>query len=166
MTREEIQKKTSDLYNKTMVFVQSVLRPRGIESDQVMFVGSLALALHDMPVEDVHDIDLEIYCKKEQEEVFKILADLNENDFYKQKEDSYMNATWENKPYIFEWKGVKFNVWCVREWSHKDGLRLGNSMIVAGVSSVLERKLKYKRKKDFEYVGYLIKKLSSFITKN
>lgn len=166
MTKEEIQKKTKELYDKTMVFVQSTLRPRGIENGQVMFVGSLALALHDMPVEDVHDIDLEILCKTEQEEVFKILADLNENNFYKQKEDPYMDAPWENKPYIFEWRGVKFNVWCVREWSHKEGLRLGNNMIVAGISSVLERKLKYKRKKDFEYVGYLIKELSSFITKN
>ena len=166
MTKEEIQKKTKELYDKTMVFTQSVLRPRGIENGQVMFVGSLAQALHDMPVEDVHDIDLEILCKTEQEEVFKILADLNENNFYKQKEDSYMDAPWENKPYIFEWRGVKFNVWCVREWSHKEGLRLGNNMIVAGISSVLERKLKYKRKKDFEYVGFLIKKLSSFITKN
>lgn len=162
---EEIKKKTNDLYDKVETFVQSVLNPRGIRMNQVAIVGSLALALHDVPVEDVHDIDLEVFCTERQEEVFKILSDIYGNDFYKEKEDSYIGTEWVHKPYIFVWKDIKFNVWCVKEWSHKTGLVLGNGLVVAGVDSILQCKLRYKRRKDFEYIAFLIKRLSMFLTK-
>lgn len=166
MEKENLKERIDLVYNTLKDFQEKFLLSRGIEKKNILICGSLALALQDIPIEDVHDIDLEIKCSKEQEEIFKLLSDLNQNKFYEEKEiNNYDNITWEHKPYIFKVDQIFFNVWVVKEFSHKKGLILGNGFNIAGVSSVLKRKLSYKRNKDYKYMNYLINQLTELLTK-
>lgn len=103
-------------------------------------VGSSALLVCGFPLNrNVGDIDIEVICSHEREQVFKVLSDAYENNFYE--------AGYTHKPYIFEIAGVKVNVWCVKEFTHSmlveaRGIRFSTLM------STLCRKMEYKRKKD------------------
>lgn len=123
-------------------------------------VGSLALKVHGMPLKrEPEDIDIEVMCTPEKEVIFRALADAAGNDFYKMKEMYPQDEGIEHKPYIFPFEGVVVNVWVVREFTHstfvyKDYIRY------AGVYSILRKKMRYKRLKDYQDLTYLISKLS------
>lgn len=161
MNTKELKNKADYLWKILIDFKEKILDPNEMKC---CLVGSFALYLHDIPVLDVHDVDIEVQCTEEQERVFKAIADVQGNTFYKQLESEYpfivsKECTWTHKPYIFEYKGIKFNVWTVREFSHKTGFCLGNGTIVAGVWSILRKKMLYKRAKDREFITGLTSRL-------
>lgn len=115
-------------------------------------VGSSALLVCGFPLKrNVGDIDIEVLCSEEQEQVFKALADAYGNNFYKVQEDYPEKTGFDHKPYIFEIAGVEVNVWCVRKFTHSmlvevRGIRFSTLM------STLSKKMAYKRKKDSQDV--------------
>lgn len=156
-------------------FIGNILAPEGIEPPLV--VGSLALRmLLGTDTIKPKDIDIEVRCLPEQEKVFKILSRASENDFYTLKnafeygcetprcspENRMGKVTWTHKPYIFTYRGVVFNVWCVSEYSH-EYLDFGDaSFKISTVMSVMEKKVAYRRLKDHTLCTALSAKFMCF----
>lgn len=148
---------TEKLLDALYDFYNDVLAPNGM---QATVVGSLALALHGLPV-CPHDIDLEVIATDvpKAEALFGALAKATKCTLH-----TYLNAgperrlrrvTWTHKPFIFKYNGVTVNVWLVNEFSHPNSHLMiipvgwrALSIAVAPVASVLEVKAAYQRVKD------------------
>ena len=73
-------------------------------------------------------------------------------------------VTWAHKPYIFEIRGVKVNVWIVSRFSNRyvelwDGLKYALPM------DVLDRKLAYGRPKDVRMGCMLIQNITEMMNR-
>lgn len=138
---------------------------------KALVVGSLALNLLGFVDSFPNDVDLEVKLSDSgQEQIFKLLSNQYGNNYYKTpeyKEDldpslSGIRVTWNHKPYIFEWRGVKYNVWIVDDFSH-DYVTLSNGLNISKVMSVLKTKMSYGRDKDVLFISNIAKNLLSLI---
>lgn len=130
------------------------------------FIVTGSLALETLGLElnrSPKDIDVEVVLDENYHDtannVFKALADSYGSDFYKQKENYPSN--WENKPYIFKYKNVVFNVWVSREFTHKTFV-YKDYIKYAGVSSVIREKMRLRRIKDYKDLNGIITNLLKF----
>ena len=118
-----------------------------------MVVGSGALLTCGIPIKrEVGDIDIEVCCDEKEARVFKILQDASFPQY------SQYQILKKDKPYIFTYKGIKVNVWVVEEFTHKQWVEK-NHIRFATVYSVLQRKMAYKRVKDFDDLNHIAKAL-------
>lgn len=158
------------LMKVVLEFNTEILKPRNLD---FLLTGSLALQEHGLPFVQPHDVDIEVICTPEQEEVFRVLALSNKNEFFKQKtQDNYEDrqaeyrmktgVTWTHKPYIFTYKGILINVWCVSAFSH-DFMYNENGIKIAKLHSILDKKLAYHRSKDYQFVHNFTKYLGKFV---
>lgn len=105
-----------------------------------LIVGSGALLMCGIPLSrEPHDVDIEVICTKEQEQKLKVLHEANDS----------VKGSSPNCPYIFKIKDIPVNVWVVDEFTHKHTIKCDN-IKYATVSSVLQKKMSYKRSKDFQ----------------
>lgn len=150
ITKEE----RAEFYRR-LNLVLSYLQEQDVQPQQVMVVGSGALMTCGIPLETApHDIDLEVKCNEIGEKVFKALADLCGNTFYRVKEN--YPKEWKHKPYIFiipdseEGKDVIIvNVWVVDKFSRdEDEIVWSHGVRFATAYGVLYHKAQYKRQKD------------------
>ena len=149
---------TEKLLDTLYDFYNDVLAPNGM---QATVVGSLALALHGLPVRP-HDIDLEVIATDlpKAEALFGALAKANKCTLHSYligtgPENRLKRVTWTHKPFIFKYNEVTVNVWLVNEFSHPNSHLMiipvgwrALSIAVAPVASVLEVKAAYQRVKD------------------
>lgn len=124
----------------------SLLGHLGLTSQEAIICGSMALYCQDMPVNDIHDVDLEITYSPELEASLKLLASANPS---KVKCDYSTNEE-GHKRVDFMYRDVQFNVWLTpnineRPYMWKDYFRY------ASVMSILEHKFRYAREKDMHY---------------
>ena len=145
-------------------FNQEILKPINAKC---LIVGSMALHALGVTEAEPKDIDIEVeIASYNDRNIFKALALASGNDFFKKAAtdvESYMeNVTWENKPYIFKWKEVVFNVWVVKEFSH-EYIHWERDMYMAKPMSVIKKKMAYKREKDRAFMKDLIGKLIKLI---
>lgn len=146
--------------------VLSYLQQQNVQRRQVMVVGSGALMTCGIPLAEApHDVDLEVCCDRIDEKVFKALADLCGNTFYRIAED--YPKEWKHKPYIFiipdpaEGKDViTVNVWVVDKFSrNEDETVWSRGVKFATAYGILWHKAQYKRPKDAKDITSIATKL-------
>lgn len=136
-------------------------------------VGSMALlTIGGMQVEP-HDLDVEVLENSDMEGTFRKMALAYGSHFYEKKTDRYDAAaekrmkrpvTWTHKPYIFEIRGVKINVWIVTKFSNRN-VTLDDGIRYALPMDVLDRKLAYRRPKDVEFGARLLREIAEMMTR-
>lgn len=132
-----------------------------------MVVGSGALLICGFPLgREPHDIDVEVQCTEEQEKVLKTAADLCGNNFYETKEEYPEITGFDHKPYIFQLPlsngKIIVNAWAVRKFTHKQFVT-SDDVKYATVTSVLRRKMAYKRIKDYRDANAIISNIISIV---
>ena len=113
-------------------------------------VGSIAFVANGMKINrEIDDIDLEVVCNEEQEEIFKKLAESQGVDFHNNKEtNKFINN--KHKPYIFNFFGVTVNVFAVKDkLSHPVILERGGIPIPT-LDTLIESKAQFHRPKDLQ----------------
>lgn len=126
-----------------------------------LVTGSLALQVCGFPIKhQPHDIDIEVKYtsderKIELQKLFASLANAYGNDYYK------FSAGYDDdslqKPYIFKFRNTVINVWLVKEFSHK--IVFLDYIKFATINSILEKKMKYQRLKDYQDLNFAISEL-------
>ena len=133
-------------------------------SNEWCIVGSMALRVLGGIAIEPHDIDVEVLENTNMENTFRNMAISYGSNNHERKNDDYdMRAervmrrpvTWKHKPYIFEIRGVKVNVWIVSEFSNRY-VQLANGLKYALPMDILDRKLAYGRSKDMAFGCMLI----------
>ena len=136
-------------------------------------VGSMALKVLGGVQIEPHDIDVEVLESTNMENTFRNMAISYDSNNHERKCDDYdMRAerkmkrpvTWKHKPYIFEIKGVKVNVWVVSEFSNRY-VKLSNGLKYALPMDVLDRKLAYGRPKDVKLGCMLIQDIVTMMNR-
>ena len=128
--------------------VGSFLEENGFNN--YLIVGSCALLACGYPLNrPIHDIDIEVECSKDEEKIFKALADSYGNNFYLIHEEYPERVGFEHKPYIFKIGDILVNIWCVRQYTHLTAVHIDKYKF-ATMMSVLSKKMSYKRSKDIQ----------------
>ena len=134
-------------------------------------VGSIALRVLGGIEVTPHDLDVEVLESSEMESTFRNMAIAYGSSFHECKPNGYDAAaekrmkrpvTWKHKPYIFEIRGVRVNVWMVTEFSNRS-VQLTNGLRYALPADVLDRKLAYGRRKDVQLGLMLIQDISTMM---
>lgn len=142
-------------------------------SEKWCIVGSMALKVLGGIQVEPHDIDVEVLGDSKMEHTFRDLALAYGSNNHERKSDSYdMRAerkmkrpvTWKHKPYIFEIRGVRVNVWVVSEFSNRY-VQLANGLKYALPMDVLDRKLAYGRPKDVKLGCMLIQDIATMMNR-
>lgn len=142
-------------------------------SDKWCIVGSMALKVLGGVQVEPHDIDVEVLESAGMENAFRNLALAYGSNNHERKNDDYdmraerkmkRKVTWKHKPYIFEIRGVKVNVWVVSEFSNRY-VRLCNGLNYALPMDVLDRKLAYGRPKDVKLGCMLIQDIATMMNR-
>lgn len=137
-------------------------------------VGSIALRVLGGVEVNPHDLDVEVLESSEMESIFRNTAIAYGSSFHERKPDGYDAAaekrmkrpiTWKHKPYIFEIRGVRVNVWMVTEFSNRS-VQLANGLRYALPADVLDRKLAYGRPKDIQLGLMLIQDISTMMNRH
>lgn len=163
---------TEALNDKAITFIDTLLRFNReiLEPHNMKYcvVGSLALHMLGGLVDDVKDVDLEVICDDKGKSIFTALSLSQGNSFFSVTPNEYsaeaamkskgIEVTWETKPFIFTYKDVTFNVWCVSKFSNR--FISSNGIKFAIVMDVLEKKSMYGRKKDLSFGMKLVNKIS------
>jgi len=132
-----------------------------IQDFDFIVTGSLALLVCGFPIKHhPHDIDIEVRYtsdehKIELQKLFASLANAYGNDYYKFSE-GYGDDE-HQKPYIFKFRDTVINVWLVKEFNHK--FVFLDYIKFATVRSILEKKMKYQRPKDYQDLNFAISEL-------
>ena len=141
--------------------------------DSWCIVGSVALKVLGGIEVTPHDLDVEVLESSEMESIFRNMAIAYGSSFYERKPDDYdakaekrmkRPITWKHKPYIFEIRGVRVNVWMVTEFSNRS-VQLTNGLRYALPADVLDRKLAYRRPKDIQLGLMLIQDISTMMNR-
>lgn len=136
-------------------------------------VGSMALRVVGGIAIEPHDIDVEVLESTNMENTFRDMAIAYGSNNHERKCDGYdMRAervmrrpvTWKHKPYIFEIRGVKVNVWIVSEFSNRY-VQLANGLKYALPMDILDRKLAYGRPKDMAFGCMLIQDIVTMMNR-
>lgn len=149
-------------------FLKSIQNPQN--PVDVCIVGSMALCQLGLDNVVPHDIDIEMVCDDAMEAKLKLLAESQGNHFHSSNVDSYpfgaekrmKNVTWKHKPYVFKWDNVLINVWAVSAISHRY-IQDSEGIKWAVISSVLNKKCAYRRRKDYEFINKTMEWLMSFL---
>ena len=113
-------------------------------------VGSIAFVANGMKINrEIENIDLEVVCNEEQEEIFKNLEESQGVDFHNNKEtNKFINN--KHKPYIFNFFGVTVNVFAAKDkLSHSAILERGGIPIPT-LDTLIESKVQFHRPKDLQ----------------
>lgn len=138
-------------FNKKLKVVQDFLDEH---HQRYMLIGSGALLNCGIPLQRFcNDVDLEVIEDNDNGKLFKMLQDATT-----QVDDEYKSLKRDGKgmPFMFTYKGVKVNIWLVKDFNHEHWV-WKNNMKVATVYSVLKKKMSYKRVKDFQDLNGIIK---------
>lgn len=136
-------------------------------------VGSMALKVLGGVQVEPHDIDVEVLESSGMSSIFRGMALAYGSTNHERRNDEYdMRAerkmkrpvTWKHKPYIFEIRGVKVNVWLVSEFSNRY-VELWNGLKYALPMDVLDRKLAYGRPKDVKLGCMLIQDIATMMNR-
>ena len=142
-------------------------------SEKWCIVGSMALKVLGGVQVEPHDIDVEVLEDSKMETRFRDLALAYGSNNHERRNDEYdMRAerkmkrpvTWKHKPYIFEIRGVKVNVWIVSQFSNRY-VELWNGLKYALPMDVLDRKLAYGRPKDVKMGCMLIQDIVTMMNR-
>ena len=142
-------------------------------SEKWCIVGSMALKVLGGIQVEPHDIDVEVLESSGMSRIFRSMAlaygsnnHERNNDEYDMKAERKMKrpVTWKHKPYIFEIRGVKVNVWLVSEFSNRY-VELWNGLKYALPMDVLDRKLAYGRPKDVKLGCMLIQDIVTMMNR-
>lgn len=113
-------------------------------------VGSIAFVANGMKINrKIEDIDLEVVCNEEQEEIFKNLAESQGVvDFHNKETNKFTNN--KHKPYVFNFLGVIVNVFVSKDkLSHPVILERGGIPIPT-LDTLIESKMQFHRPKDLQ----------------
>lgn len=112
-------------------------------------VGSIALVANGMKINrEIDDIDLEVVCNEEQEEIFKKFSKSQVVDFNNKETNKFTNN--KNNPYIFNFLGVIVNVFVSKDkLSHPVILKRGGIPIPT-LDTLIESKVQLHRSKDLQ----------------
>ena len=138
-------------FNKKLKVVQDFLDEH---HQRYMLIGSGALLNCGIPLQRFcNDVDLEVIEDNDNGKLFKMLQDATT-----QVDDEYKSLKRDGKgmPFMFIYKGVKVNIWLVKNFNHEQWV-WKNNIKVATVYSVLKKKMSYKRVKDFQDLNGIIK---------
>lgn len=138
-------------FNKKLKVVQDFLNEH---HQRYMLIGSGALLNCGIPLQRFcNDVDLEVIEDNDNGKLFKMLQDATTK-----VDDEYKSLKRDGKgmPFMFTYKGVKVNIWLVKNFNHEQWV-WKNNMKVATVYSVLKKKMSYKRVKDFQDLNGIIK---------
>ena len=142
-------------------------------SEKWCIVGSMALKVLGGIQIEPHDIDVEVLESSGMSCMFRAMALAYGSNNHERRNDEYdMRAerkmkrpvTWKHKPYIFEIRGVKVNVWLVSEFSNRY-VELWNGLKYALPMDVLDRKLAYGRPKDVKLGCMLIQDIVTMMNR-
>jgi len=111
---DQCGKKCADVleekFKKYIDVTCSLLEHIGLRKQDALICGSMALYRQDMPVDDIHDVDLEVPYSPNLIAVLELLASANPS-----KVKYNYPVTTENgyKRIDFMYRDVQFNVWLV-----------------------------------------------------
>lgn len=143
-----VDKILRDKFNNYRSAICDLLDKLGLKQKDAIIGGSMALYCQDMPVEDIHDVDLDIQHKEGLIPALELLAAAAPSpELHNYAGDRDPNH-YTRVDFFF--KGIKFNVWLVpnldnRPYMWKDYMKY------ASIMSVLKYKFGYARNKDIEY---------------
>jgi hypothetical protein len=148
---DQCQFKCTDVLNekfkKYVDVTCSLLEHLGLKKQDAIICGSMALYRQDMPVNDIHDVDLELRYSPGLEATLELLASANPS---KVKCNYSTTDAKGYKRIDFMYRDVQFNVWMVPNLDERPYMWM-NYLKYASIMSVLEYKFRYAREKDTQY---------------
>lgn len=134
-------------FREYIVVTYSLLTHLGLKQEDAIICGSMALYRQDMPVFDIHDVDLEIKYSSEIEAALELLASANPSKVKCNYPTKDSNG---HKRIDFIYRDVQFNVWMVPDLDRRPYMWMDYHKY-ASIMSILEYKFLYAREKDKQY---------------